>query len=171
MAQINKLFLSRPNEKIKNWLRRPTYSISIDVDLTKGYVLAPSSARMYSEVKLQAIPNEGFKFIRWSDGNEDATRKIVVVNNISLVAEFDVIPKISITAIPDDPLHGTVSGSGEYDDGTAVLLRAMPFENWKFIKWNDENSQNPRTVIATEDKTYIAEFEDIFGTIIYEENY
>lgn len=96
---INKRFLGKPNASILRWLRRPTYSITIAVDLTKGYVIAPTSARRLETVELKAIPNDGYQFVRWSDGNEDAVRKIVVASDISLTAEFEFNSYVVLTLV------------------------------------------------------------------------
>ena len=64
-------------------------------------------------LNLAAIPNEGYKFVQWSDGNIETTRTIVLNTDISLVAEFDIAK--SGTCGKNDQL------SWIYDDKTKTL--------------------------------------------------
>ena len=38
-----------------------------------------------------AIPNEGYKFLKWSDGITNISRKIVVTEDVVLSAEFEEV--------------------------------------------------------------------------------
>lgn len=55
--------------------------------------------------------------------------------------------------------QGSVSGSGTYEYGTNATLKATPNSGYKFVKWSDENTDNPRTITVTGDATYTAIFE------------
>ena len=44
------------------------------------------------------------------------------------------------------------------DSGTSVTLTATPQSGYKFSQWDDGKTTNPRTVVATADKTYTATF-------------
>ncbi len=69
-----------------------------------------------------------------------------------------------ITAEPEDPNMGSTSGSGNYQHGTTVQITAHPNYGYKFVKWDDGNTDNPRTVPVTDAQKYIAIFEaDSFG--------
>ncbi|MCQ2243126.1 MAG: CotH kinase family protein [Bacteroidaceae bacterium] len=41
---------------------------------------------------------------------------------------------------------GTVSGAGTYKEGTTVLIKAIPNEGYKFVKWSDDNTYASRSV-------------------------
>lgn len=65
--------------------------------------------------------------------------------------------------------NGSVSGSGTYQYGSSVTLTAIP-DNWyKFVKWSDGDTSNPRTVTVTGAATYTAIFEQM-SRIILDEN-
>lgn len=69
-----------------------------------------------------------------------------------------------ITAEPEDPNMGSTSGSGNYQHGSTIQITANPNYGYKFVKWNDGNTENPRIVPVTEAHKYIAVFEaDSFG--------
>ena len=69
-----------------------------------------------------------------------------------------------IIAEPENPIMGSTSGSGNYQHGTTVQITANPNYGYKFLKWSDGNTDNPRTVSVTEAHKYIAVFgPDSFG--------
>ncbi len=69
-----------------------------------------------------------------------------------------------IETIAQDPTMGTATGGGSYKHGTEVQISATPFYGYKFVKWADGSTANPRTVVVTGVKTYVAIFEaDAFG--------
>ncbi len=67
-----------------------SYSFSATTaDQTKGMVQvihAPECGNLQAEV--QATPYNGFHFVQWSDGNTDAHRYLVVVQDTAIQAEF-----------------------------------------------------------------------------------
>ncbi|MBR1550390.1 MAG: hypothetical protein IJ634_07105 [Bacteroidales bacterium] len=58
---------------------------------------------------------------------------------------------------------GSVYGGGKYEAGTEIQIAASPVAGYKFARWNDNNTDNPRTIKVTEDAAYMAIFEDING--------
>ena len=70
---------------------------------------------------------------------------------------------MTITVTSANESMGTVSGSGEYAFGTVATITATPNEGYRFVSWNDGNTDNPRTITVTEDATYISTFEEGVG--------
>ena len=58
-----------------------------------------------------------------------------------------------------DPIHGSVIGSGTYNHGDVATLTATPSEGYQFVTWGDGNTDNPRTLVVTQDTTLTALFE------------
>lgn len=56
----------------------------------------------------------------------------------------------TLTAVPDDLSHGSVtqSGSGTYNNYTDITLTATANPGYRFTQWSDGSNQNPRTFIA-----------------------
>lgn len=70
--------------------------------------------------------------------------------------------QIFVGVSSNNPSWGTVTGMGTYDKGTSVVLEATPNSGYRFVKWGDDNTDNPRTVIAdVNGVTYSATFEPI----------
>ncbi len=54
--------------------------------------------------------------------------------------------------------NGSVSGSGTYDYGATATLTATPDDGYRFDHWNDDNTDNPRSLSVTATATYTASF-------------
>jgi len=63
---------------------------------------------------------------------------------------------ISATVTPSG--SGTVTGTGNYFSGLSVELNAIANAGYKFLKWSDGVTTNPRTITVTGDQTYTAQF-------------
>ena len=53
---------------------------------------------------------------------------------------------------------GTVTGGGSYSSGATVELNAIANKGYKFSRWSDGNTSNPRTMTVTKDITLTAQF-------------
>jgi hypothetical protein len=72
-------------------------------------------------------------------------------------------PKYTITVNANNDAYGTVTGGGVYDSAATATLTATANEGYKFVKWNDDNANNPRIVTVTSNATYTATFEELAG--------
>ncbi len=124
---------------------------------TMGTVLGSGEYEYGTNAILTAIPNEGFHFLNWNDGNTDNPRSIVLKNDTTFVATF-ALDSYTITVISANDSMGTVSGGGEYEVGAEVTITATPNEGYLFANWNDGNTDNPRIITLTRDTTFIANF-------------
>ena len=84
-------------------------------DANMGDVTGDGGYTCDTEVTLTAIPNEGYRFLSWNDGNEDNPRTITVGGDSTFVASFRALHTITASA----GANGTISPSGEItlDDG------------------------------------------------------
>lgn len=74
--------------------------------------------------------------------------------------QYDVIDSVvSIIVIPNAAALGTVTGSGIYTIGDTVTLHAIPNQHVRFLRWSDNDTANPRVIIAERDTTVTAIFE------------
>lgn len=75
-------------------------------------------------------------------------------------------PQVVLYEITVNAAEGGVAYGGEtVRPGTNVTLQAVPSEGYSFIGWDDDNVENPRTVVAVANKTYTAMFEKINYTV------
>lgn len=55
---------------------------------------------------------------------------------------------------------GTVLGGGVYVKDTTIILIPLPREGFRFVSWNDGNTDSIRTVVADHDQEFIAFFKE-----------
>ena len=115
------------------------------------------------EATLTATANSGYRFVKWSDEVTDNPRIVVVTQDSTFTAIFEANTFTITTAINDDAM-GSVTEGGEYAYGTEITLTATANSGYRFAQWSDGNTDNPRIITVTENKTYTAEFEvEVFG--------
>lgn len=65
---------------------------------------------------------------------------------------------------------GTISGGGEYQDGTSVTVTAIPNEGYKFISWTEDDEvvseDSEYTFVVSEDRDLVANFSENTNTNI-----
>ena len=110
------------------------------------------------EATLTATANSGYRFVKWSDEVTDNPRTVVVTQDSTFTAIFEANTFAITTAVNDDAM-GSVTEGGEYAYGTEITLTATANSGYRFTQWSDGNTDNPRIVTVTENKTYTAEFE------------
>ena len=71
---------------------------------------------------------------------------------------------ISVSVSPSG--SGAVTGAGTYAKGTTIELNAIANAGYKFSMWSDGETTNPRNVVVTGDKTYVAQFVESSSSII-----
>lgn len=67
-------------------------------------------------------------------------------------------PTILVTGLANDSLMGSVTGNGLYAEGDTATLTAMANCGYRFDRWNDSVTDNPRQVVVTADTTFTAFF-------------
>ena len=141
-----------------------TYLVTAEADDTEhGSVTGSGEYEHGTTSTIEAIPAEGYRFVQWSDGNTDNPRTLIVAENMVLTAEF-ALATYQVNINTSNPNMGTVIGSGTYEHGTTAAIAAIPAEGYRFVQWSDDNTDNPRTLIITEDVELTAEFESIVTT-------
>ena len=65
----------------------------------------------------------------------------------------------NLSVITSNSNRGIVAGNGRFPDSCAVEIAAIPIEGNKFIQWHDGNTENPRTILVTDELSFFATFE------------
>ena len=112
-----------------------------------------------SRVELTAIPTEGYKFVMWNDSVTDNPRVFYAEQDTAFTAFFAPAEQYVVNVESSDLLQGTVSGGGTYYENTSVEIVAQANEGYKFTMWNDSVTDNPRTIVVTQDTLFTAYFE------------
>lgn len=107
---------------------------------------------------IAAIPNNGFHFTRWNDGNTDNPRLVQITSNCTYTAYFD-ISYYTVSVSSNDILRGSVQGGGSnYTYGMPATVEATPYSGYVLSQWSNGAYYNPYTFAVTEDVDLVAEF-------------
>ena len=79
--------------------------------------------------------------------------------SVRLVKDIRDIPDFTLTLTTEG--SGTVTGAGRYMQDEEATLSAKAGDGWEFVKWSDENTDNPRQITMTADLILTAVFEEI----------
>ena len=161
----------------KDYVLQPTF---VEVNIPEGFYtlilthteggnVTKSPDNLYYEsgdvVYVEALPNDGYEFINWSDGEIDKLRRITVTENITLHANFaEIVADTQYTLTLTAGTGGSVSASpskATYNEGDMVVINAVAEENYKFEKWNDGVLEARRVIEMNENKTFHATFKRI----------
>lgn len=109
---------------------------------------------------VSAVANEGYKFIGWDDGIENASRTDVVYSDTVFTAIFEKLPTATIKYIAGE--GGFIAGSATQTmvvGNSSVQVQAIPNPGFRFVSWDDGEKNDKRFDIIDADKTYTAIFE------------
>ena len=137
------------------------YTITVNANPTAGGTVTGGGSYPYgATVTLTATANSGYSFLRWNDGNTSNVRTITVTGNATYTALFMAAggETYVLTVTSGNLLLGQVTGGGVYPAGAPAEIRAIPASYATFLRWNDGNTDNPRTVIMNSDLEFVAEF-------------
>jgi len=84
-------------------------------------------------------------------------------NNITFTGCPDNNGKYYICVIPDNDERGRATGQGLYNPNETITLHAYPRPGYRFQAWQDNNTDNPRTLTVTQDSVFVAYFRTPLG--------
>ena len=140
------------------------FEITTECDPVEGGTVSGAGIYDYGTIAtLAATPNENYTFLCWSDGIVSNPRNVTVTSNAHYKALFNLngTPQYTVTVTANDPTLGTVMGSGTYPQGATIEISASPNVGANFIGWNDGNTDNPRSIVVTQNMEFTAIFAEI----------
>ena len=148
------------------YVKQPSVVVSVQSsNPSLGTVIGGGTYEKYTSVTLTAIPNQGYRFVKWTDGNTDNPRVIIPESNCTYIAEFEEV-NYTLTLAANDVAMGNVFGAGTYKYGTEVAINAIPNTGYQFTQWSDNDTNASRTITITSDLSLTAYFQPIKYTII-----
>ncbi len=145
------------------------YSVTVQPnDTLRGIVIGSNTVHYGDSVFIEALPNYGYHFTQWDDGNTDNPRLIVVpwdfedtmvTHNVTYTALFDK-NNYNVSLAVDEDIHGSVTGMGTYEYLDACTISAIANDGYRFTHWSDGDSNNTRTITINKDTSITAFFID-----------
>lgn len=86
-------------------------------------------------------------------------KTIILVFSLVLVTIMGCKKEQYTISVQSDTPGCSVSGSGTYEQGTNITISAIPAEGYKFMTWDDGNTDNPRHITVYHNAVYVAKFE------------
>ena len=130
-----------------------------------GAVTGAGSYKHGDDVTVTATPNEGYKFVSWTENDvevsSDSQYVFVVTENRNLVANFELLT-YDVTITMDIEGAGEGFGAGSYTHGDEVTVKVVPTEAYVFLNWteNEEvvSTETEYTFIITNHRDLVANF-------------
>ena len=138
--------------------------IAIPNDTASGIVTGSTLTEYLDSVTIVAIPNYGYHFTVWSDGDTTNPRTIEATRDSLITAYFNY-NQYSIILSVDTNIHGSVAGGGLYNYLSEQTINAIANHGYHFTTWNDGDTNNPRTITLTQDTAFTALFAKNIYTI------
>ena len=147
-------------------LREPIVDISFNVesiDSTKGtaQVIQQNGydiACIDSSIIIRADSNYGYHFDHWSNGRTSNPDTLFLSGDSSVTAFFSP-NQYTLTVLSANEELGSVSEGGTFNYLDTVLIEAtVTADHYHFVRWSDNNTDNPRQYVITGDATLRAYF-------------
>ncbi|MCQ2203534.1 MAG: leucine-rich repeat protein [Bacteroidales bacterium] len=130
---------------------------------------ASKEVKFGSSVEISATAKSGYQFLRWDDGDTNATRTVVATADKTYIAYYE-LKKYTVAVTVDSEEMGSVTGYGTFNAGTKVTLTATPNANYTFVEWSGTTTSTNKTLtINSLGKNYdlVAKFKPVQFTITY----
>ena len=134
-----------------------TYTITtVSSDTLQGTTQGDTTVNYLEYITISASTSYGYHFVQWNDGNSDNPRQVQVTGDTTYTAIF--AKNTYAISLSCNEEQGSIEGvtSAEYLD--RVTISATPNIGYHFVQWSDGNTDNPRTIVLTQDTTLTAEF-------------
>lgn len=134
------------------------YTITLNCDENQGSIIGDKGKYNYeTDHTIEAVPNYGYHFTQWSDGETENPREFTLVQDTTFTALF--APNKYTLTIQYDNTYGSVEGDqGSFDYLSEHEIQVNAKYGYHFTEWSDGVTDNPRTLILTKDTTITASF-------------
>lgn len=151
------------------------YTTSLSADRKKGSVVVIANTSAFNSMPNDCPTRTGYTFEGWYTDKTAGTqvynasgycvvgkywnsdKKWIGTSNLTVYAHWKTVQY----TISTSATNGIVTGGGTFGYNATATLTAIPNDCYQFIKWSDNNTDNPRSITVTQDSTFTAIFEKI----------
>ena len=126
-------------------------------DETMGSVTGAGEYLIGDQVSLTAIPTAHYHFVDWDNGSTDNPLIFVVYRDSAVTASF-AIDQHNVTVNVNDPDGGRAIGTGLYNYGDTVMLKATANEHYSLSGWSNGETDTVIYLIVSGDTVITANF-------------
>lgn len=145
------------------------YTLSVSTDPIEGGSVDPATGTYEegTQVSVEAMPSEGWKFIEWSGDHSSTNNPLsfTITRDTDITANFEeTITSYSFNASASPLEAGTVSPQDTIvEEGSQLTVEAMAESGWKFTDWSGDTTSidNPLTFIVTDNTSITSNFEQL----------
>lgn len=147
----------------------PMYGVNYQTEAAMYLCLVSGMGSFYEgeQVTLYPHPEEGYEFVKWSNGVTDNPYTFTMPAEDVLIDPIvqgkDITPDGAFVNAYAPVGQGAIKDfeGGWYAAGTELSIYAEPLNGWDFVRWDDGNTDNPRvfTVETGKSLSITAEFE------------
>lgn len=132
-----------------DWIQFANGEYSINANVSPEYAgnVTPVSSKVKigESVSIKASPNEGYDFLKWTDGTQTLSNneKLVYtpVDDETVTAVF-TLRRYNVTINYNKQWGSVIGGdTGLFDHGTKLSLNAVPADYFKFSHWENETGE------------------------------
>lgn len=164
--------LRRPmtaDDVMPEWMKHPVPAILKIIKTGSGEIMLNPPGGVYeigTDIILTAIPDLGWKFVRWEGDVNSAENPvhISIEKDLSIQAVFvEDVPtrfKLSVFVFSSGGRVLLDPPGGDYLESTVVKLTAIPDSGWRFARWEGAlaGTANPDSVVMDADKMVLGVF-------------
>ena len=143
-------------------------------DSIMGYVSGTGCYSVGDSVIIIATPKPNHHFVSWSNGDTDSVIGFIVTTDTVFTAYFaenSSESKITVIGNVNNNNMGYVTGSGLYDYGDVVTLKAIANNHYHFVNWSNGETSDVLTFIAQNDMVLTAIFQSTQYYLVANANY
>ena len=134
------------------------YTITLNCDASQGSITGDKGKYNYdTDHTIEAVPNYGYHFTQWSDGETENPREFTLEQDTTFTALF-APNKYNLTIQYDNTYGDVVGEQGTFDYLSEHSIRVNAKYGYHFTSWSDGVTDNPRTLVLTQDTTITASF-------------
>lgn len=87
----------------------------------------------------------------------------LLIDDVEISAGAPQPTQYTLTVLSNNDNWGNVTGGGTYPAGSTATIKALPYSGYRFVQWQDGNTNATRNVTVNADATYIATFAQTQG--------